>query len=91
MLYGKVTGSLWSTRKDEKLNGWKFMIVEIINATNTEKATSIIAADNAGAGVGDEVLITLGEAARLSAENSSLPVDAMIVGVVDSIEKEEMD
>ncbi|MFU1850534.1 EutN/CcmL family microcompartment protein, partial [Enterococcus faecium] len=25
MLLGKVTGSLWSTRKDEKLNGWKFM------------------------------------------------------------------
>ena len=31
MLLGKVTGSLWSARKDEKLNGWKFMMVDILN------------------------------------------------------------
>ena len=72
MLLGKVTGSLWATRKDEKLNGSKFML--------------LVAADNAGAGVGDLVLITQGMAARISAENEGIPIDAMIVGVVDSVE-----
>lgn len=37
MLLGKVTGSLWSTRKDEKLNGWKFMMVDILNQGDESK------------------------------------------------------
>lgn len=86
MLLGRVTGSLWSTRKDEKLNGWKFMLVEVWNTDTEEPAGSLVAADNAGAGVGDLVLITQGQAARISAENLETPIDAMIVGVVDSVE-----
>lgn len=88
MLLGKVTGSLWSTRKDEKLNGLKFMIVEVYKEDTKETDGILIAADNAGAGVGDLVLITQGQAARISAENLELPIDAMIVGVVDSLENE---
>ena len=65
MLLGKVTGSLWSTRKDEKLNGWKFMMVDILNQEE-QKQGFIIAADNAGAGIGDKVLISQGNAARIS-------------------------
>lgn len=87
MLLGKVTGSLWSTRKDEKLNGWKFMMVDILNQED-EKQGFLIAADNAGAGVGDKVLISQGHAARISAEDSNVPIDAMIVGVIDSTEEE---
>ena len=83
MLLGKVTGSLWATRKDEKLNGSKFMLGNM----NLEQAEGLlVAADNAGAGVGDLVLITQGMAARISAENEGIPIDAMIVGVVDSVE-----
>ncbi|MGX7351517.1 EutN/CcmL family microcompartment protein [Enterococcus canis] len=86
MLLGRVTGSLWSTRKDEKLNGWKFMLVEVWNTDTEEPQGSLVAADNAGAGIGDLVLITQGQAARISAENLETPIDAMIVGVVDSME-----
>lgn len=87
MLLGKVTGSLWSTRKDEKLNGWKFMMVDILNQEE-QKQGFIIAADNAGAGIGDKVLISQGNAARISAENPEVPIDAMIVGVIDAAEEE---
>ena len=45
-----------------------------------------MAADNAGSGIGDTVLVTLGAAARISAENLNTPIDAMIVGVIDSID-----
>ena len=87
MLLGKVTGSLWSTRKDEKLNGWKFMMVDILNQED-ENQGFLIAADNAGAGVGDKVLISQGNTARISAEDPNVPIDAMIVGVIDSTEEE---
>lgn len=86
MLLGKVTGSLWATRKDEKLNGSKFMLVKTWNMNLEQAEGLLVAADNAGAGVGDLVLITQGMAARISAENEGIPIDAMIAGVVDSVE-----
>ncbi len=87
MLLGEVTGSLWSTRKDDKLNGWKFMMVDILN--QQEEVTGfLIAADNAGAGIGDKVLISQGNAARISAGKPDVPIDAMIVGVIDTAQEE---
>ncbi|MDT2294181.1 EutN/CcmL family microcompartment protein [Paenibacillus larvae] len=47
---------------------------------------AIEAADNAGAGIGDTVLVTKGSSARTSIANPDVPVDAVIVGIVDSIE-----
>ncbi|WP_122646081.1 EutN/CcmL family microcompartment protein [Enterococcus mediterraneensis] len=88
MLLGKVSGSVWSTRKDEKLNGWKFMVVQVWDTETKEQKKSLIAADNAGAGIGDMVLITQGQAARISAEKMDVPIDAMIVGIVDSLDTE---
>lgn len=85
MLLGKVTGSVWSTRKDEKLRGLKFMVVDILH--HEQVSHSLIAADNVGAGIGDLVLITQGSAARVSAENLDVPIDAMIIGIIDSLEK----
>lgn len=86
MKYGIVTGSLWSTRKDTKLQGFKFMLVDIINTHTGQVEETLVAADNAGAGIGDEVLVTQGTAARISAEKTDVPIDAMIVGIVDSME-----
>jgi ethanolamine utilization protein EutN len=84
MEIGKVVGSLWATRKDEKLNGLKLMIVKLLYCGETVR--HIVAADNAGAGVQDIVLITKGSSARVSVGGSGIPVDAVIVGVVDSID-----
>ncbi|MBR4720474.1 MAG: EutN/CcmL family microcompartment protein [Clostridia bacterium] len=83
MIIGKVTGSVVSTRKEEKLIGSKFMIVELLNM-NKGETKNIVAVDNIGAGIGEFVLVATGSAARkvLNAENS--PVDAAIVGIIDS-------
>ena len=66
--------------------------VEIYDGRHFEsrrtKQGFIIAADNAGAGIGDKVLISQGNAARISAENPEVPIDAMIVGVIDAAEEE---
>ena len=82
MLIGKVVGSLFSTRKNEKLVGNKFMIVE--PAPNYEGAGSrLVAIDNIGAGIGDNVLVATGSAARMGCDLKDAPVDAAIVGIID--------
>lgn len=82
MIIGKVTGSLFSTRKSEKLVGNKFMIVEPVEkmAGNGE---SIVAIDIIGAGVGEYVLVAQGSAARIGCNMADAPVDAAIVGIID--------
>lgn len=82
MLIGQVKGNLWATKKDEKLNGLKFLIVELVTKKSIDEI--IVAVDNVGAGIGDFVLVVIGSSARCSLENINIPVDAVIVGIVDS-------
>lgn len=82
MIIGKVVGSVVSTRKNEKLVGSKFMIVEILRETGSFK--EIVAVDNVGAGIGELVLVATGSAARIGCDAESSPIDAAIVGIIDS-------
>ncbi|WP_106766205.1 EutN/CcmL family microcompartment protein [Paenibacillus faecalis] len=87
MIVGQIMGSLWATRKDSKLNGLTFLVVKPLSYNDaSENLDYFVAADNAGAGIGDTVLVTTGSAARASLTGSDVPVDAVIVGIVDSIE-----
>lgn len=82
MLIGKIVGSVVATRKNEKLVGSKFMIIETQAETGDTKR--IVAVDNVGAGIGEQVLIATGSAARVGYGNENAPVDALIVGIIDS-------
>ena len=82
MIIGKVVGSLFSTRKNEKLVGNKFMIVEPIESMNGN-GSRLVAIDNIGAGIGEYVLVAQGSAARLGCDVEAAPVDAAIVGIID--------
>ncbi len=46
----------------------------------------MVAVDGVGAGVGECVLFTQGSSARLTPTTKDAPVDAVIVGIVDTIE-----
>jgi len=46
---------------------------------------TFVAVDTVGAGEGEFVLITQGSSARLTPETKSLPVDAVIIGIVDTV------
>ncbi len=83
MIVGTVVGSIVSTRKNENLVGFKFMVVEPIESMGNP-SKKIVAVDNIGAGIGEIVLVTLGSAARVGCGLASSPVDAAIVGIVDS-------
>lgn len=82
MIAGKVVGSIVATRKNDKLVGNKFMIVEIMDGMD-EKGKQLIAIDNIGAGIGEYVLVAQGSAARIGCDMQDAPVDAAIVGIID--------
>ncbi len=88
MIVGKVTGSIVSTRKSEKLIGNKFMIVEPLESMKSH-ADRLVAIDNIGAGIGEYVLVAQGSAARIGCDMQDAPVDAAIVGIIDDASRLE--
>lgn len=82
MILAQVKGSVVSTSKNEKLVGYKFMIVQPIE-DNKLMDKFFVAVDAIGAGIGEKVLVATGSAARLAITNVDAPVDAAIVGIVD--------
>ena len=84
MILGKVIGSVVATRKNEKLTGSKFLIIEAIHDCQPKR---VVAIDNVGAGTGEIVLVTLGSSARVAIGDPHSPADAVVVGIVDSPDK----
>ena len=82
MIIGKVVGSLFSTRKSEKLVGNKFMIVEPVESMRNT-GSRLVAIDIIGAGIGEYVLVAQGSAARIGCDMADAPIDVAIVGIID--------
>ena len=91
MFVAKVTGSIVSTQKVESMVGYKLLIVEPyrLDAKTRKKLTTtgrtFVSVDTLGAGVGEYVLITQGSSARLTPETKGLPVDCVIIGIIDNV------
>ena len=81
MILGKLIGNIWATRKSEELNGFKFMLAEEI--CENRKGKRLVVVDIIGAGIGDRVIITMGSSAREMLGRENVPVDAIIVGIID--------
>jgi ethanolamine utilization protein EutN len=79
MLIGTVIGNVISTKKIDDLRGSKFLCVRI----NGEKSYDLIAVDSVGAGMGELVLVTTGHNAQYAFQQKEVPVDAVIVGIID--------
>lgn len=89
MITCKVLGSVVCTRKDEKLVGTKLLVVQPISLDNqAPDGKSLVAIDTVGAGEGEIVLVVSGSSARQTTKTQNTPVDAVIMGIVDSIELE---
>lgn len=86
MLLGKVIGTVWSTRKDEKLVGSKFLIVKQLDLNGELKDNFVVAIDSVGAGVGEVVLWASGSSARQTVQTNNKPVDAVIMAIVDKLD-----
>jgi len=92
MFVAKVTGSVVATQKVESMVGRKLLVVEpyrIDADTRGQLKTTgrtFVAVDTVGAGEGEFVLITQGSSARLTPETKNLPIDTVIVGIVDNVQ-----
>jgi microcompartment protein CcmK/EutM len=83
---GEIVGTLVSTRKDPKMTGLKFLVVQNLDAELRPQGGTAIAVDTVGAGVGDVVLHVAGSSARMTDVTQDRPVDACIMAIVDTIE-----
>ena len=98
MFVAKVTGSVVSTQKVDSMTGHKLLVVEPYRLEEQKRNSLVttgrtfIAVDTLGSGEGDFVLITQGSSARLTPQTKTLPIDAVIIGIVDQvhIEKQEV-
>lgn len=86
MTLGRVVGTVVSTRKDERLRGFKLLIVKAIDPDGKEKSSYVVAVDTVDAGEGELVLVTSGSSARMSSGCEDRPVDAAVVGIIDTID-----
>lgn len=92
MFLARVIGSVVSTKKDETMRGRKLLLLrpQLIDESDPTKlrpgANTIVAVDALGAGVGDLVLFCQGSSARQATGMKSLPIDAAVVGHVDTVE-----
>jgi microcompartment protein CcmK/EutM len=88
MKIARVIGTVVATQKDPKLIGSKLLIVQELDLDKeTLIGSPVVAIDAVGAGIGEKVLVVSGSSARLTETTRNAPVDAAIVGIVDSVER----
>jgi ethanolamine utilization protein EutN len=86
MILGRVVGTVVATRKDERLVGAKLLLVRAVDPRGKDEAAHMVAVDTVDAGLNDKVLVVTGSSARMASGLKDTPVDAAIVGVVDTVE-----
>ncbi len=91
MLVAKVTGSMVSTQKVESMTGHKLLVVEPYQLKADTRDSlegtgrALVAVDTMGAGEGEMVLIVQGSSARLTPETKNLPIDTVVIGIIDNV------
>jgi ethanolamine utilization protein EutN len=86
MQIARVIGTLVSTQKHPKFEGAKLLLVQPLNLDDSPRGAALLAVDGVGAGVHEKVLVVLeGRAAGEALGRKAAPVDAAVVGIVDTI------
>lgn len=86
MVLGRVDGTVVATRKAERLDGLKLLVIRVVGPDRKPTGATFVAVDAVGAGEGEIVLCAQGSSARLTPVSENRPVDAVIVGIVDTVE-----
>ena len=86
MQIGRVVGTVVATQKHAKLNGAKLLLVQPLDVHGGDQGTPLLTIDSVGAGVGERVLVVIeGRAAGEALRRKAAPVDAAIVGIIDTV------
>jgi len=86
MILAKVVGTVVSTRKEETLEGLKFLILQQVGLDKNLKPEFVVAADAVGAGINEIVLYATGSSARQTIKTDQRPCDAVVMAIVDNWE-----
>src|SRR6059058_5853134 len=87
MQIAKVVGTLVATQKHRKFEGAKLLLVQPLNLDDSPRGTALLAVDTVGAGVTEKVLVVLeGRAAGEAMGRKGTPVDAAVIGIVDTVD-----
>jgi len=92
MILARVEGSVVATKKNPKMTGSKLLVVRplVIDSPSAKElkpgASTLVSVDTLGAGIGECVLVVQGSSARLAADDKDSPVDAVVVGIVDTVD-----
>ena len=86
MIIGRIVGTVVATRKDPRLEGRKLLLVRQISLEGKDENNYVVAIDTVGAGFRERVLVVAGSSARLAEGLKDRPVDAAIVGIIDTVE-----
>ena len=92
MILARVEGSVVATKKNTKMTGSKFLLVRplVIDSPNAKEwkpgQTTLVVVDSLGAGEGEIVLVVQGSSARLAADDKNAPIDAVVIGLVDTVD-----
>src|SRR5437667_10202608 len=92
MFLARVEGSIVATKKDPSMGGRKLLLVrpQLVDEKDPAKfrpgANTIVAVDSVGAGIGELVMFCQGRSARLGPNLKEAPVDAGIIGIVDTVD-----
>lgn len=89
MILAKVVGTVVATRKDERLVSNKLLLVRPTDPKGTVEGGFLVAVDTVDAGFGETVLVVSGSSARMASGMKDCPVDAAIVGIIDTVTVEE--
>ena len=86
MQIAKVIGTVVATQKHRKFEGAKLMLVQPLNIDDTPRGSALLTIDGVGAGVHEKVLVVLeGRAAGEALGRKPAPVDAAIIGIIDTV------
>ncbi len=86
MILAKIVGTVVATRKDDRLLSSKLMIARPVDPHGKAEGSYVVAVDTVDAGFGETVLIVSGSSARMASGLKDCPVDAAIVGIVDTVQ-----
>jgi carbon dioxide concentrating mechanism protein CcmL len=85
MQIAQVRGTVVSTCKTPSMTGVKLLLLQFTDAEGQPLPNYEVAGDLVGAGINEWVLVSRGSAARIESGYQERPLDAMVVGIIDTI------
>ncbi|MBT6177479.1 MAG: EutN/CcmL family microcompartment protein [Deltaproteobacteria bacterium] len=87
MYLGQIEGTVVATHRVVGLEGAKFLLVQPLDEDRNPAGPKEVAVDTVQAGIGDFVYLVGSREATLALENTFVPVDAAVIGIVDDLHR----